>query len=928
MWILLLPLLALLCLGMVWKWQPSLLTKAHWGLGATCIAPCYYLLNQLSAVRAGQGWQFFYPWLPSLNLHIAFRLDGLAWVFSLLVLGMGGLIVMYARYYLHHLMPRIQFYWRFLCFMLAMLGVVLADNLLLLGLFWELTSLFSALFIAFNPHKQDARQSARIALFLTGGTGLVSLFGLILLGEAAGTYQISALGESLLAVQASPYFSWAFACILLGALTKSAQFPLHFWLPQAMSAPTPASAYLHSATMVNLGLFLLFRLHGVLGTHPYWTPVLVTIGATTLLFGALLAVERDNIKSLLAYSTVSHLGLITLLLGINQPFALLAAFLHLLNHAIFKAALFMAAGMIDHETGTRELRLLRGLRQVMPITAILVGVAAAAMAGLPLLNGFLSKEMLLAAVLESDSSLFLLLTVLLATIASVVYALRLVHAVFFGETNLACLPNQPHEPPRWMRLPMLFLVLVCLLVGILPQWTVVPILRVALQDILPSVTLQQLSISAWHGLSVPFLYSLSAWVVGIVLYSVLHRYYAGHPPLLPFQNLGRRVFMEMNRVLRQGSTTQVAFLESLGARGLIMTLFCLWTGLVLGDVWQALHWQNVSSIPWQQDSFLLAMLTLLALFGAGLTIRFAATRMVAVIVLGLTGLMLSLLFVLYSSPDLALTQICVEILTTLLFILALCVMPLQSLPRPRKNQVIKKTLRIGIALSVGVTVAGVLCLLPSDFPNDVARYYMDNSLAGGGGRNMVNVIIVDFRGFDTFIEMTVFGLTGLILLSLLASPVRNRITVLLPERSILTQTWAGIMSFILLLFALFLLLRGHNAPGGGFIAGLVVVLAYAVQYLSLSLSRRLIFALDSLLALGFMLALLTGLGAMVMGANFLTSTHYALHLAWLGEIELASAALFDLGVFFVVVAVGRIFLLRFAAWQAISFTTSTQGYKK
>jgi multicomponent K+:H+ antiporter subunit A len=232
---------------------------------------------------------------------------------------------------------------------------------------------------------------------------------------------------------------------------------------------------------------------------------------------------------------------------------------------------------------------------------------------------------------------------------------------------------------------------------------------------------------------------------------------------------------------------------------------------------------------------------------------------------------------------------------------------------------------MGLALSVGVTVAGILCLLPSDFSNDVARYYMANSLEGGGGHNMVNVIIVDFRGFDTFIEMTVFALTGLILLGFLASPPASGVAIRKPLRSILTQTWAGVMSFSLLLGAIFLLLRGHDAPGGGFIAGLVVVLAYAVQYLAVSLPHRVTLALDGLLALGFMLALITGLCAVVMGAGFLTSTHYRLHLAWLGDIELASAALFDLGVFFVVVAVGRIFLLRFAAWQRVNLTQLTAG---
>ena len=370
-------------------------------------------------------------WLPSLGVSIVLRLDGLSWLFSMLVLGIGVLVILYARYYMAATDPVPRFFSFLLAFMGAMLGVVISGNIIQLVVFWELTSLFSFLLIGYWHHSTAAREGARMALTVTATGGLCLLVGMVLLGQIAGSFDLDVVLASGDLIKSSPLYLPALLLVLAGALTKSAQFPFHFWLPRAMSAPTPVSAYLHSATMVKAGVFLLILLWPVLAGTPAWYLIVGTAGMTTLLVGAYSAIFQHDLKGLLAYSTISHLGLIMVLLGLGTPLALVAAIFHTVNHATFKASLFMAAGIIDHETGTRDLRRLSGLYRFMPVTATLATVAAGAMAGVPLLNGFLSKEMFLAEALESSGGSYLSYALpVLATVASafsVLYSLRFIH---------------------------------------------------------------------------------------------------------------------------------------------------------------------------------------------------------------------------------------------------------------------------------------------------------------------------------------------------------------------------------------------------------------------------------------------------------------------------------------------------------------------
>ncbi len=402
--------------------------------------------------------------MPAIGLDLGFRLDGLALLFAGLISGIGLLIVVYAAYYLGNDDPAGKFYSQLMLFMAAMLGVALSDNLLLLLVFWELTSVSSFLLIGYWGQREESRAGARMALAVTGGGGLVMLAGFVLLGQIAGTYDLSQMVGRVEAIQADPQFPVALVLILIGCFTKSAQWPFHFWLPEAMAAPTPVSAYLHSATMVKAGIFLLARMYPVLGGSGLFEAIVSSVGLVTMLYAAFVAVFRHDLKALLAYSTISHLGLIVFLIGLASPLSAVAAIFHLMNHAVFKCALFMTAGIVDHETGTRDMRRLGGLARLMPWTATMAMIAAAAMGGLPLTNGFVSKEMFLTEALDAQRAFawgaWVPIAATLGSICSVAYSLRFVHDVFFGRPASDLPKPHPHEPPIGMRAPATLLVIV------------------------------------------------------------------------------------------------------------------------------------------------------------------------------------------------------------------------------------------------------------------------------------------------------------------------------------------------------------------------------------------------------------------------------------------------------------------------------------
>lgn len=894
-------------------------SPAAWTAGAVTAASLALLAPLFPLASAGETLIQQHDWVPSLGLDLAFRLDGLAMLFAGLILGIGLLIVLYARYYLSERDSMGRFYAYLMLFMGSMLGIVLSENLIQLLVFWELTSLSSFLLISYWQHREEARQGARMALAVTGMGGFALLGGFLLLGHIVGSYNLSDVFASADHIRAHPLYVPMLALILLGVFTKSAQFPFHFWLPHAMAAPTPVSAYLHSATMVKAGVFLLARLYPALSGTPEWFWLVSGAGLATLLLGAYTALFKYDLKGLLAYSTISHLGLITLLFGLSTPLAAVAGVFHVINHATFKASLFMAAGIIDHEAGTRDMRRLHGLWKFMPYTATLAMVAAAAMAGVPLLNGFLSKEMFFAEaaqIAENHGGWLLPALVTLAGALAVAYSIRFIHDVFFNGEPVD-LPRTPHEPPRWMKAPVEVLVVLCVAVGVAPGLTVAPLLAAAAGATLQA-PLPDYHLALWHGLNPALAMSVIALAAGVAIYAMRRPLFALQERT--FEHLdARRIYNALIRTLYALSRGLTRLLDTGSLQRQVFFFFI--AALVLGFT----PWlDSPTPLSGARPGLPLDPVSLLA--GATLILASLATvwlhreRFVALIPLGVVGLIVSLAFVKFSAPDLALTQLSVEVVTIVLLLLALYFLP----QRPARERDPGRIWRDGaVALVAGVGI-GLLAWAVLTRPYEtIAGYFLDNSVPGGGGANVVNVILVDFRGYDTLGEITVLALAGLGIYALL-----ENLRLDAPDRDVAGRAWnrdahpvimATLTQLLLplaLLVAAFILLRGHNLPGGGFIAGLVTAVALIMQYLAhggVHMRARLSGATQPVIAAGLALAVFTGLASWAFDHPFLTSTFGHLHWPVVGDFELASAMVFDLGVFLVVVGATLLILVNLGA---------------
>jgi len=883
--------------------------------GIVSFSALMLLLPSIGEVMRGTTLLWRHEWLNSAGLSIAFRLDGLALLFALMILVIGLLVILYARYYLAESDPMGRFYAYLLLFQGSMLGVVLSENLIQLLIFWELTSISSFLLISYWRHREDARQGARMALAITGAGGLAMLAGFLLLGEIAGSYELSVILRSGDVIHAHPWYVPTLVLILLGVFTKSAQFPFHFWLPHAMAAPTPVSAYLHSATMVKAGVFLLARLFPALSYSAEWSWLVGGAGLITLLLGAYTALFKHDLKGLLAYSTISHLGLITLLFGIGTPLAAVAAVFHIMNHATFKASLFMAAGIIDHEAGTRDMRKLNGLWKYMPYTAVLAMVAAAAMAGVPLLNGFLSKEMFFAKtvyITDQGTVPWLPMIATLAGAFAVAYSLRFIHDVFFNGEPVD-LPRTPHEPPRWMKLPVEILVVICLAVGILPAWTFGPLLATAAAATLQG-ELPEYSLAIWHGINPALIMSLVALAGGVTIYVLRLPLFGWHD-----RTLGRLDARTLYRWLEHRLLRGAEWLDGLLHRAALQRMVAV---LVLGaGVLALLGLWGLGPItgdrpltPLDPVSLLAAAALIAAALGTALLHR---QRLTALLLLSVVGLIVALTFVKFSAPDLALTQLSVEVVTIVLLLLALYFLPSHT---PVESSHPRRARDLVLAVAAGLGTAALTWAVLTRPYQTIAGYFVDNSVPGGGGTNVVNVILVDFRGFDTLGEITVLAIAAIGIFALLEG---LRLTA--PEADAGGRRWSWdrhpviMASFsrlllpLALLVAIFVLLRGHNLPGGGFIAGLITAVALITQYLANGIAwtrSRMSARLHPMIGIGLLIATATGLASWAFGYPFLTSTFSHLHWPLVGEFELASAMLFDLGVYLTVVGVTLVILLR------------------
>ncbi len=868
-----------------------------------------FILPLIPQVLGGQVLTWNMPWLPAHNININFMLDGLGLLFALLILGIGLLIILFAHFYLDESEPKGQFYGYLMLFQGAMLGLVLSDNILMLLMFWEMTALSSFLLIGFWKHEPAARSGARMALAITGGGGLALFAGLLILGNIAGSYDLTSILEQRDLIQGSPLYLPALGLILLGAFTKSAQMPFHFWLPHAMAAPTPVSAYLHSATMVKAGIFILARLWPVLAGSDAWFYTVTTVGLTTMVVAACIALFKDDLKSILAYSTISHLGLITFLLGLGTDAGLAAAMVHILCHASFKAALFMISGIVEHAAHTRNLRNLGGLARLMPITFGIAAFASASMAGLPPLAGFLSKEMALTAAAQTHwlgNAWAVPLAATLGALLSVAYTFRFFSGIFGGAAKSKGAAKS-HDPHLGMWVAPFILAAIGVLIGIAPN---------AMIGWLATAAAPQADhLAIWHGLHSSALWmSLFAIGGGILL---LNSHSKLAHILLPNLRLDGKAGFDfaLNWLTKLGSFVRHlhnGMLHRYVAIGLVAimaaSIFAVY-GLPLPGLSRA-------ATPANAAVFGGACALILVVVAA---VRLHHQRMIALLLTGIAGLLISMGFAYFSAPDLALTQIGVELVTVILMLLALNYLPKTS---AFEQGFLRRGGDAAIAITVGVgtAMAAFFMLRHSTNLPVISAFHLEQSKPAAGGTNAVNTIIVDFRGFDTYGEIIVLGIAALIVAAIVAGLSQKSLE---GKTRTATPLMLRIATNLILPFSvavgIYIFLRGHNQPGGGFVAGLIFAFGFLLQYLTFgqaAVAARKRIGHHGLIGAGILIASSTGIASWLAGLPFLTSTYGYVHLAPLNKFELASASMFDLGVFLCVLGAVLLSLVKIARISA------------
>jgi multicomponent Na+:H+ antiporter subunit A len=783
--LMLITLLALLALTapLLWLLRPHRWRHSGWLAALPPAVVTGWLLSQLQPIAQGVSIQESYAWSEAFGLTLALRLDGLALLFGLIITGIGTAIAVYTGYYFEDDPGQGRFYGLLFLFMASMLGLVWADNLLALFIFWEGTSITSYLLISFKLSDHDSLEGARRALIVTNLGGMAMLAGFVLLAQIAGSYTVS----EMLAQPATTFtdhalYPAALILVLLGAFTKSAQFPFQFWLPGAMAAPTPASAYLHSATMVKAGVYLLARLHPALSDSPLWFWSLLIVGGITMLLGSISALRYYDLKAVLAYATVSQLGILVMVLAFAGESAAIAAVVGILAHALYKGPLFMLAGIIDHATGTRDLRRLAGLRWVLPWVTVTALLAALSMAGVPPTFGFLAKETLLenfAHTAESGRVALGYGGLVAAAVAGaffVAYSLTLLWEPFFRRQAPLETASVHHAPALPFVLPALALTLVGL---------AIPFLLSQVEGLLFAPPARSIAgepvavhLALWHGLTIPFLTSMAALLVGVGLFFAREMIRAGFGAMPTWLN-GRAIFDQIiNAIYRVAAWSTQLMQEKSLATQISITLLCsvvfLLYALGLTDFWANLR-VNWLAAPTVYELILAA----LAIMAALTTVR-TQSRLSAIISLGVVGVVVTLIFVFFSAPDLALTQLLVEVLTVVLLVFVFYRIPPRRVP---KQAPWVKSHNLVVAVAVGLWgFAMALVGTGESFEPSISDYFSLNAVSAAHGGNIVNVILVDFRGFDTLGEITVLSIAAIGGYGLLrASRLRPRQSATLPK---------------------------------------------------------------------------------------------------------------------------------------------------
>jgi len=728
-----------------------------WWLASLPILLTVFFLTILPGLGDGQVQALSYPWSAELGLTFSFRADGLSLAFALLVSGIGALVAIYAGGYFGTKAPLGRFYLWLFFFMASMLGVVFADNLILLFIFWELTSLSSFMLIGFEQDREEARAAAIQALLVTGSGGLVMLAGFVLLGQIGGSWELSTLLLRGEIVRAHPGYLPLLILILSGAFTKSAQFPFHFWLPNAMQAPTPVSTYLHAATMVKAGIYLLARFYPLLGGTALWFWTVGGFGAITMILGGLLALSQTDLKRLLAYSTISALGSLVLAIGIGSETALKAMVLFLLAHGFYKGTLFLVAGAVDHETGTRDVRELGDLWRKMPFTAAGGSLAALSMAGVPFFFGFLAKEYLYEAA-DKVGSFWISLTVL-GALLNVFIACRVGIAPFWLPAQVQTKPFQMiHEAPWSMRIGPLILGGLSLLFGVLPQVLSRNLVSTAISAAAGKPL--QVKLAAWQGVNDIFLLSLLTLGLGIGLFAV--RKDVQH--LAKALSLGWSLdglYKRSLDVLFTVAAFQTRLLQHGYLRYYLITIIVAVVAITGGGLWR---WGGgtLPYLSWDLRFYEFGIALIIVVAGGMATL--ARSRLGAVAALGVAGYGVASIYLLFGAPDLAMTQFLIESLTVVLFVLAFYHLPqfAQLTPRRERLRDVLIALITGGLMTTFVFVASGIQIHPS-----ISQFFVETSLPLAHGRNIVNVILVDFRGLDTLGEITVLAIAGIGVFALL-----------------------------------------------------------------------------------------------------------------------------------------------------------------
>ena len=885
-------------------------------------------LSKLPIIMKGTVLRTELSWVPMLDLNLSFALSGLSMMFALLITFVGVIVVFYSIHYLSKKERLIHFYIYLLLFMGAMLGVVTADNLLILYLFWELTSVSSFLLIGFWFEKERSRYGAQKAMLITVTGGFCMLVAFILIGNIAGTYDITAILAQRALLRESGLYPAIAILLLLGAFTKSAQVPFHIWLPSAMEAPTPISCYLHSATMVKAGIFLIARFTPILGDTLLWNAVVTFTGLLSLLFGSFMALRQKDLKALLAYSTISQLGLIICLFGMGTEAAILAGLFHLLNHSAFKGSLFLMTGIVDHEAGTRDMSLLYGLGKAMPYTGAIAFIGACAMAGLPPFSGFLSKEMFFEAAYNAPSEGLAFLggaawlvpvIAVAASLFTFVYSLSIFGKVFLGKELTHQAPKRPHEAPWGLLAPALLLVCLNVVFALLPNLLGRALLAPAASAVLGLSQPPRLHLSFWHGVTPALLMTLTVVAAGALLYSRLGPFQAAILKYNAPPGANKAYDWSLPALMRgAGGITRGYMTGNITHYLSYIALACL---LIIGLPIIRFGFSGQIFTGDQAHIELIEIVMTVITAASALLAATMKKRVHVILALGAAGYMVSMFFVMFSAPDLALTQLLVETVTLILYVLVLRQFPSGMEPSPEKpDRPGKKRFRLLLSAAVGLSMFFISMFSHANrLFEPISRFFAENSKSLGGGNNIVNVILVDFRGLDTLGEITVMSMAALgvyVLVSLTADS-RGRIRPVkdLPgpedrympgnDNDIIILVLAKSISMIILFVSVYLFAAGHNQPGGGFIAGLMTACGLLLLYITEGKKAMEQFPVNlrAFPPLGLAVALGCGLGGVIFLRPFLTHSFTHLTLPLLGgvTIELATAMIFDFGVYLVVV---------------------------